>query len=287
MRILSSKSFSLRNALLMNDFSEIDHGEKCVLKAWGSEFGGQSARERFGALGKMLNDIHPGIVGWIMEKYDARLQKRKFETYLMSLAEYNIEAERGLGRLSMWRAYGGSNNVALLINPSDVMLRESTGAFTAPVIYRDQEDFAQNEFRLFVMKLIENQSALEDITPRQIVDYICWSLDIFAMTTKHPGFSEEREWRIIYAPWLQKDDTIQEEILTIRGVPQRLYTVSMDPEKSGVPDWRTIPRLLSGMIIGPNENPYVMKEAFCAKLEDLGIANASQIILASNIPIRR
>jgi hypothetical protein len=88
----------MRKSTCMNDFSEIDHGWECVVAAYRSE-GGQR-------LQKLLDDVFPGmrttveglINGWQSHFY--------LDTYLTCISEH-LDREDKIGRLSMWRAYGG------------------------------------------------------------------------------------------------------------------------------------------------------------------------------------
>jgi hypothetical protein len=41
-----------------------------------------------------------------------------------------------------------------------------------------------------------------------------------SVSLKHPGFYEEREWRIIYFPEMERSSVIEEAVASVRGVPQ-------------------------------------------------------------------
>ena len=104
LRILRTKRVTLRNALLMNDFSEIEHGEKCLLKAWHSSHGRGDTPPYRGRLFDLLSRISPTVFPAIEQSYDRHVSSRKTDTFILSLAEHNDLLEGSVGKLSMWRA---------------------------------------------------------------------------------------------------------------------------------------------------------------------------------------
>ncbi len=102
--ILQRKEVWMRNALTMNDFSEIEHGCECIYHAYSSPQG-----KRFQSV---LNGIHAGFTERVEKLYNGWQPNFKNASYLTCLSEHKDEESR-LGRLSMWRAYGANNGVAL------------------------------------------------------------------------------------------------------------------------------------------------------------------------------
>ena len=83
------------------------------------------------------------------------------DTYITCLSEHKAE-EDTLGRLSMWRAYGGTNGVALVMNVTSTSFPEPAPVeglkiFASPVAYLDAPTFAE-EFQEVVVN-IENEAA--------------------------------------------------------------------------------------------------------------------------------
>ena len=142
LRILRNREITLRRSSLMNDFSEIDHGEKCLVSAWNSNLGKGVSPDQPGRLAQILNCISPTLLPAVEQAFDGSRRERNADTYLLSLAEHDEAKEDRLGKLSMWRAYGGQTNVALVIDRSP-LLRPAPGhaAFTSPVLYSYVQDF--------------------------------------------------------------------------------------------------------------------------------------------------
>lgn len=287
LRILRTKRVTLRNASLMNDFSEIDHGERCLQAAWSSDLGAGNQNSTPGRLRALLQKLSPTIAPAVEQQYNQHLQARKLDTFLLSLSEHDDRREGEYGKLSMWRAYGGRTNVAMVVDMEMLERDTVSGAFTTPVIYSRVENFTTDIFAELVEALEKYEDELLGLDRDHVVHYLGWALNSLAMSTKHPGFIEEKEWRIIYAPWLYPDANIKREIIEIHGVPQAVHGISLDPDPNSDRAWMTIPSLLKKIIIGPTENPWVLFDAFVSELEKIGVPNAADRVVVSNIPIRR
>jgi hypothetical protein len=107
-----------------------------------------------------------------------------------------------------------------------------------------------------------------------------------AICTKHPGFKEETEWRVIHCPWWWASARLQRDIVIIQGAPQPIYKIPLKdiPEENlrGI----EIPAFLERLIIGPTEDPLATWEAFRDLLAKCGVANAHEKVVISNIPLR-
>lgn len=99
----------LRNASDMNDFSEIQWGRYCFHEAviLDNELG-----TRFE---KLVNQIEPNMAVNLANAMTNDFEHMQANTHLVSLALHN-EAQSKTGLLSMWRAYGGPDNVCLVFN---------------------------------------------------------------------------------------------------------------------------------------------------------------------------
>jgi hypothetical protein len=107
------------------------------------------------------------------------------------------------------------------------------------------------------------------------------------LCTKHVGFHEEREWRVIYCPTYEKSEHIRTEIETIGGIPQPVCKVPLkdlpDENLLGI----EIPSLVDRIIIGPSQYPWAARDAFIAILEEAGIKEAYKRVVISDIPLRQ
>ena len=133
--IIKQKSVWMRNAAVMNDFLEVEHGHRCLEYAWNETRVGKN----FSAA---VDSIYPGMSKALRDDFDARRDERLSETYLISISEHgnDLVNEDKYGRLSMWRAYGGTTNVALVMDNLPFLSEShATRAYTSPVLYTSVE----------------------------------------------------------------------------------------------------------------------------------------------------
>jgi hypothetical protein len=195
--------------------------------------------------------------------------------------------EDSFGRLSMWRAYGGDNNVAMILNPEPFFAETNTfHAFTTPVLYADTASFL-DQFESFVKGLEQREDYLIRLGHEQVFGLLFFAFHMAVLSTKHPAFFEEREWRIIYSPTIYKSDRIEQSIEVVAGEPQLVQKIPLlDVPETGLVGI-TIPSLLERVIIGPSQNPIPISDAFAAQMELLNIDDPVSKIKISNIPLRR
>jgi hypothetical protein len=278
MSIIQNKSVWMRNAITMNDFSEIHHGKDCVFKAWNSAGG-----ER---LKVALEEIHPGVVADLQTLFTSWQHDLENNTYLTSLSEHE-SSEDNLGRLSMWRAYGGRSGVALVLNRTPFEVEtDDLHAYSTPVSYGDQHT-VEAQFEEVATKVIENRELIEVLTASHIVEMMFLVLRFAVLGTKHPAFSEEREWRVVYSPNLARSEVIRPFVHSVRGVPQVIQRLPLENDAANGLHGAAIPDLLHRLIIGPTEDPRAMFDAFVVLLADAGVPNPSERIWISGIPLRQ
>lgn len=213
--ILRNAEVWMRKSTTMNDFSEIEHGLACVRTAYGSDVG-----KRFKAL---LNSLDQGLVERIERLFDSWLPHFRLETYLSCISEHEDE-EDTTGRLSMWRAYG---TVALVLN-KDVFMSTSSAlkAYTSPVAYLSPQSF-ERELDGVNDNIEANLGYLRSLDPGILTGSVFSMLRFAVLCTKHPGFREEREWRVIYSPTYERSDRISRSIEIVRGIPQAVCKIPL------------------------------------------------------------
>ena len=60
-----------------------------------------------------------------------------------------------------------------------------------------------------------------------IIDMMFMTLVMTAVSLKHEGFKEEKEWRVIYLPDLYPSKLMQSDIETVGGVPQKVFKIPL------------------------------------------------------------
>lgn len=276
--ILTNREVWMRKSMVMNDFAEIEHGIRCRRAALESPVG-----RRFRAL---LDGLHPGVSDEIEESFRRSLPAFRTDTYLTSISEH-LDSEDRIGRLSMWRAYGVNCGVALVLNNKPFLATsDALRAYTSPVAYFDVPLFIDGLREINAQ--VEREIVLLKSISKEVLFRVVMGMWRFAIqSTKHRGFCEEREWRVIYLPDAEPSQHLKYEHRIIGGVPQPIYKIPLRdiPEESF--RGAEIPELLERVIIGPTQYPMAILETIVKLLGDAGVPDAAERVVISDIPIRR
>jgi hypothetical protein len=281
-KLITNREVWMRKARCMNDFSEIDYGMRCLRDAVFSPEGNH--------LRTTLDGLFPGLVHEVAQAFDGWRPSILENTYVTCLSEHRSPTEDVLGRLSMWRAYGGATGIAIVVSPTPFLVESHVlRAYSNPVGYFTPTEFHQ-KFADVVSRIAAEQSFLRGIG-RDAVRNSLFNMFLFAATcTKHPGFDEELEWRVTHNPHMNPSPHLTRSIETIRGVPQPVYKIPLRNIPAAGPTERLdgieIPQLVERVIIGPTQYPTAVWEAIVAKLEQTGVVDARKRVVISNIPLR-
>ncbi|UYY78211.1 DUF2971 domain-containing protein [Sphingomonas sp. R1] len=269
----------LRNAMLMNDFSEIEYGQQLLRLSLNN----QDIVERLKAA---CNAINTDVIN-AFTMLDQEVYAIKRGTYLLSLALHKgLELVRG--RLSMWRAYGGDANVCLLLNP-EAFVTEQTAydAALAPVDYGGPEKFLHGLIQI-IENMERNCAELREINPDLVKANLKYAIDVMVLSTKHPGFQEESEWRVIHREKVPaQPNSPPSKIVCLNGIVQKVFYIPMKNMPEHNLQNADLNSLLYKVLIGPTPNPDLVWEGFVRILDECGVENPADKVLASGIPLRR
>lgn len=283
MRMFTNREVWLRKSTQMNDFMEVDHGLHCLSQAY---------RKYNEDIKTLFNGMFPDVCDKIEEHFNGWLPTYKLGTYLTCVSEHDDTPERNedrMGRLSMWRAYGGFSGVAIVMK-GDVFHKpiesDALKAYVSPVAYLSVDHFEQ-QFLQMISNIQVYRDQLIALGADDFFARVSQSFRFAILCTKHPGFLEEREWRIIYSPAMHKSDVIKESIESIAGVPQKVCKLPLvDRPELGI-SGITLPDIIDRVIVGPTLYPFDVAEALTALLEGAGVENASSKVVVSEIPLRQ
>lgn len=276
-QIIRNRTMWMRNASLMNDYSEIKYGEQFLFDCW-------KEKELGGRLQSILDTIDGSIKSKISERIIRYKTSRIEETYILSISEHDI-SEQKYGRLSMWRAYGGDNGVALILNKYKIAEIIKSGLIVFPVLYADIDDF-KNFFHQFVSNVENKIEVISSIPHGYIINYIWNYFQYIIMSTKHPGFREEREWRIIYSPKIYHATAVCKINAIVSGVDQELYELRI-PNAISLTTKHAMDRFIDKIIIGPGVTPEDTYRKLHEEIARIHPRNISEKIIQSDIPLRR
>lgn len=215
----------MRNTTCMADYREVEHGYQMLLNF----FSDPAKRETFTAA---LDICAPGAATEAINLFDRWWAHIRFNTYISSIAEHE-DGEDLHGRLSMWRAFGGTfARVALVFRiPLYSGGAEKLNLMFSPVAYMNKD-----QVHAAINTVIENIKAAADFLrtlDRQIVIAQVFNMLLAGVTcVKHEGFEEEREWRAIYTPKRAASPLMISSTEVIGGVPQIIYQIPLDESVS-------------------------------------------------------
>lgn len=269
----------LRSATEMNDFSEVQYGHFCLEQA----FQDQELAKRFTAA---FDAVNPKIVPDFAKLIDQEMASLKSNTYLLSLSMHRND-ELNMGRLSMWRAYGGNSSVCLVLNSEAFGEQDAYDIVISPVMYA--EPLAFKKLLVDMVEKVELHCEILKTFPYEEIRDNLHSAIVYAiLSTKHPAFREEEEWRLIYRP--TSNPELEPLVVCLDGIVQTVFLLPLEnveiPEGNSVTN-ATLPELVERIIIGPTPNYELVSLAFWKLLSDAGVENAGAKIMSCGIPLRR
>ncbi|MFO1210180.1 MAG: DUF2971 domain-containing protein [Amaricoccus sp.] len=278
MSMVRNRELWLRNTQCMNDSSEVRHGLELLGRAYRGAHGAR--------LMGFLESIWPGFRQRAGERIEALAHSVAHDTYIGCVSEHD-PAEDGVGRLSMWRAYSAIGGVAFVLRNGPLVGpgSDALAVFTGPVEYAGREEFFAR-FGRFVDGLLGEGAYLEGIGEERACRGLVGSYHFAALSTKHPGFAEEREWRMAFTPALQPQRDLVRAVELCRGQPQLVYKLPLAWRDGDDGASTALADVLDALIIGPSESPQAMRAAFVELLGQAGVADPEAVVRVSEIPVR-
>jgi len=279
-RILESNEIWFSNPQFMNDMQEMRFGLN-----EGTRLFSNSALQKKAAGTDARAAILRHAFSRVLQNFD---KQEAFDTYVFCLSEHDKGNTDGL--LSMWRGYGQHGNGAALVFDAGAI----TLVPTSPLII-SQVSYASDEDRLGQLDVLLNQWAeiseranLPDDKLYLAAHAAFVTIKAYALTTKHKGFSEEAEWRVIYYPERDASGALkrfQGYHIGDRGVEPKLkYSIGHIADVSA-PDL-ALEKILERIILGPSVSSPLAKRSVERMLEKIGKEGFKKKLHTSGIPLR-
>lgn len=274
--IIRGRTLWLRNAALMNDFSEIAFGKQCLVAC---------LRSSLPKLEAAFAQQHSGLLPEVIQAIDNVDHVLNTQTYLTSFAQHHADDE--LGRLSMWRAYGGPvAGVAIVFNTEAFGNEKGQmNVFGHPVNYGP--GVFNEVFEHAIGTLAERQDLIAALSRDRLRTILFHTFQDLMLTTKHQGFIEEQEWRVIYSPFRFPSAFVEGAVEVVGGIPQMVYKVPLRDQPSLHMPELEMDKLIHRVIVGPCQYPQQVAFALHQALDAIGVQAASDRIKISGIPLRQ
>lgn len=272
----------LRNTRLMNDTQEIAHGLSMIRQT----FVTREAKQFF----DMIDGLHSKLGSYLRTTLQNHLVTSMDKVFVCSLSEH-LRRDDILGRLSMWRAYGSENGVGLVFKDSLLKAVESEerpdGIEVRKVFYTGPRRSATHFAQVFDA-FHNNIGFLRTLSRHEVAKRVRLIFRQEVAGLKHPGFSEEREWRLVHdeSLWSNRALALEEQVLSVGGVPQRIKKLALKDFGPGQTDL-SLASVLDRIIIGPSAYATELKKTFTELLSSAESFKHPVPIVISGIPLRK
>lgn len=281
-QILKHDQIWLSNPLYMNDHEEV---------RFGIENASAFVRADTSVLSAVLRTPQRRLL--FLQHFEQLLGKfyeDVLDTYVFCWCQHDPTDNDGL--LSMWRGYGSNGDgVALVMDASKLGVNEISPFSLAKVEYGTQVERLQylNEkiFNRFIALL--NGQHVEDSQLPIAAFHLFERVKMFALYTKHCGFKEENEWRLVY--WRSRDTKNQlGSMLSYFAGPKGLepklkLDVRQIPGITVPPDF-SISKITDRIILGPTVSSPLSRSAMMKLLDSVKKPELRERVFTSGIPFR-
>ena len=213
---------------------------------------------------------------------------RTVDRSAVCFSEHSSQNSDGL--LSMWRGYGGhGRGAALIFNTAKAAPMEGSPLIIAKVEYGSIETR-----RAILAGVIDKWCELlqtSNISNSGLfyaVYLLFEAIKLFSLVTKHDGFAEECEWRIVYMRRLNNNsplDAFQGYVLGKNGIEPKLKFKIAPLSGVAGPDI-TFDNLLDQIILGPSISSNLSRKGFERMLEHIDKGHLRSKLYTSTIPLR-
>lgn len=275
-KIIRNQELWLRNIAVMNDYREFEHGKDSLIKLIKESKEGEILKH-------VIDDLAPNVFEKTFTNFVNWSPYIKDDFYISCFSEHETKKIEDIGKLSMWRAYGGNAGVAIIFKHDLFKMLVNTKLDFSNVAY-----LREPELKLEISNLAESISNsisdIQTLLPDELGRYLFNIFRFSALCNKHIGFEEEKEWRLIAtASLLPETKLITQQIETIQGTPQNIVKIRLS---EACHDGIYFKDMIDKIIIGPCEFPFVTYKSIISALKFIGIKKPESIVFISDIPLR-
>jgi len=238
----------LSNPLFMNDLQELNYGvdlgyryvmqSNVIERALKCKSRADYARQQFGRF----------VESFVLSGSN--------DVYIFCLSEHDIQERDGV--LSMWRTYGDKGaGAALVLNTGFLRDGGDSPLLIAKVHYKTDDQRRESVIRMvniWVDSLLKiEQSGFTEHEINACMQSLFLCIEMQALTTKHEGFREEKEWRLIYTRDTDPKHVLTKRLsynLSITGAEPKLK-FPLEPMPLDPIDTWTFDSILDQIILGP------------------------------------
>jgi len=279
-RILVSNELWFSSPLLMNDVEELRFG---MLEGHQQVMSSSAIRQACGSDARVNKFLEA------FNKYSEEFRNaHALDVFVLCMSEHTKGDSDGL--LSMWRGYGGNGTGAAIVFDT-ARIGNQTGS---PLVASKVDYLSTDARRIWLSKKVDEfADLLKQVNTSDDFLFVgAWAIflriKLFAMFTKHHGFSEEKEWRVVY---LKERDVknlcgpMIDYFIGPQGVELKLKLKVEPKEGLTAPDL-SLGKVVHQIILGPSAATPLAMAALLRMLDKIGKPEFKNRIVASGIPFR-
>lgn len=279
--MMTNNEIWFSNPLYMNDLEELRFGMVEGANAF------RNSQELKGAFKD--DQAFDAMMEHFNKLFEAFETKHAFDTYIMCLAKHAPANNDGL--LSMWRGYGaGGSGVAIVFDSTKIAFSQASPFIIGAVKYGTREDrLAWIAAKIKGLAGIISGATLGDEELFYIAYHWIERLKVFALFTKHNGFHEEQEWRIVYMSERDKGEKLKGMLgyaITPRGAVEPKLKFQVRPLEGLFGEHLSLETIVDRIILGPTTSSALAETAVKRMLSHRGKDALTGKIVASSIPFR-
>jgi hypothetical protein len=279
LKAIRNREIWMRLTGVMNDHSEVQHGVNCLSTVL------LPTSPTALLLANSLNGCFKDLYREVSDLFNQWAPSMLSDTFIACMSEHD-RVDNEYGKLSMWRAYGGHAGVAFVLNPEIFFSQtQELATYMVPVLYSNPESL-QIELSKLANKIHENTSYIQSMGRNMARDTFFHALRFIAVSTKHPAFKEECEWRIVSSPSMQQSEYVKQYQEVIAGIPQPILKIELKVQPSQGLIGLGLEDFIKEILIGPCEFPSIICRSICQELQQKGFNNLCKKIRITGIPLR-
>lgn len=279
-KILRNEELWLSNPLFMNDLDEMRFG-----LTRGKAFFDQADLEKTCRLDSAAAARLRTEFNNLYSDYES---KHALSVYVLCLSMHAADNTDGI--LSMWRAYANNGSGAAIVFDTGAIKTfvEDSPLVLTPVRYASTADRSQ-----WLERKVADWCAIvaKGNIPHDMLyvpaHWLFQVILVFALSTKHIGFLEEHEWRLIYMPDRDKNKVLTEKfdyIVGSRGVEPKLK-LKIAPLDGAISHF-SFSEILHSILLGPSISSPLASASVVRMLEKLNKGDLESKVRSSTIPLR-
>jgi hypothetical protein len=282
-KIVQSKELWFSNPLFMNDMQEVRFGMIEGRKAFEELFLDPQTVTACGSKERAMM-----VRGTFHHHFNDFDMNHLFDVYVFCLSEH--DPKNTDGRLSMWRGYGGAGKGVALIFKSDLFtLNAGSPLLFAKVRYGSDEDRLVDIKHAFTSCIDAIQKHnIPDENLHQVAFHMFELMMLLSLASKHHGFFEEQEWRVIYLPNRDTGGLLKDSFSYVvgrNGIEPKLR-VKIEPLATEPEATWTFKDILDQIILGPSISSPLATRSVLRMMDTLKKPELKAKLRPSGIPLR-